>query len=162
LDAALQPGSSQPLRGGIGVDVALAIADPTIGTFTADPVHFAGGDNTHTTAFHPIAGGTTTISVQPPAGFTMPSIESSISAAVTAPEFSVPSVTVGQNLQASEVVSLGAPAPAGGVPVTIASADPTRLLVSSTATGAGSASIVITAAEGTTATPAFFVQALSD
>jgi len=152
-------GASQPVAGGVPVDVSVALSDASIGA--VDPVHFAGGDASHATAFHPIAGGSTTITVREPAGFTTPASGAQITATVNAPHVTLGDATVGQNLEFPESASLGAVAPAGGVVVTISSADPSRMLVAASATAAGSASIAVFVPAGNTTIPQFFVQGLA-
>jgi hypothetical protein len=71
-------------------------------------------------------------------------------------------IAVGDDLQGDLTGTLGAPAPAGGVTVTITSLDPTRVLVSTTETVPGSASVVVQVTAGTVAIPRFFVQGLAD
>jgi hypothetical protein len=61
-----------------------------------------------------------------------------------APGITVPSVTVGRNLQMSGTVMLAQPAAEGGVTVTLTSDDPSRLLLSEAQDKAGSAKISIT------------------
>ena len=52
-------------------------------------------------------------------------------------------MTVGQNLQLAAAVSLGEPAPDGGIAITLTSNDPANLLLSTSATEQGKASIKI-------------------
>lgn len=151
-------GSAQPVRGGGAYDVAVASSDSTIGTVAS--VHFGGGDTTQATAFHPIAGGTTTLTVQQPAGFATPASGAQIAATVTAPAMSISDVTVGQNLEVSESSSLAQPAPAGGVTVTVTSADPSLVLVATSATAAGTPILQLSVPAGSSTIPAFFVQSL--
>src|SRR5205823_8803666 len=58
--------------------------------------------------------------------------------------------------------SLGAPAPAGNVVVTIESLDPGKLLVATSATASGATSIAFTVNAGGAGIPAFYVHALTD
>jgi hypothetical protein len=123
-------------------------------------VVFNGGDSQVSTAFDPQNPGTTTITVETPAGFSTPANFQSIIATVTAPGINLANLTIGKDLQAGTAGSLGAAAPAGGVEVTITSGDPTLVLLSTSATVAGSASITRTVPAGATSIPSFFVQAL--
>lgn len=61
----------------------------------------------------------------------------------TATRLAVGDVTVGRNLQTVAAVTLDGPAPPEGLQITMKSGDPSRLLLSKTPDGAGSASIVI-------------------
>jgi len=69
---------------------------------------------------------------------------------------------IGYNLQTTSGGTIGAPAPAGNLLITLTSADPTRVLLSTSATDAGSASIQVQVNAGSVGIPSFFVQALSD
>src|SRR5262249_30991107 len=76
---------------------------------------------------------------------------------------SLDGVVVGKNLQVSSSVGLGTAAPAGTpLPVTITSADPTRVLLSTSATAPGRESITLGVAAGASSTSNFYVQALAD
>jgi hypothetical protein len=67
-----------------------------------------------------------------------------------APTLSLAATRVGAGLQTSVTLNLGAPAPAGGLTVTLASADPAVLRVSEDAATAGSATTSFTIAAGQT------------
>jgi hypothetical protein len=95
-----------------------------------------------------------------PAGFSTPSNFQSITATVTASGINMSAETVGKDLQSQASGSLQAPAPAGGVAVTLTSADPTKLLLAPNATTAGSVSIVVSLAQNATSI-SYFVQALA-
>jgi hypothetical protein len=154
--AVLNPGvltyaGTGPLNPGIGpFDVTLTPNPIGVGTITTSPVVFNPTDPSDTTAFQPVASGTTTLTIgtptlaaggiAPPAAFSLPSQYQSITATVTAPNISVGSTTVGQYMQGSVSVSLGT-APPVPVTVTITSSSPNVLLSkSATATGASSVS----------------------
>jgi hypothetical protein len=79
---------------------------------------------------------------------------------VTLPTLTINNVTLGKDLQTSTNGSLGAPAPAGGLDVTITSADAARLLLSTSQTAAGSASILLHVNAGSSSIPTYYVQAL--
>src|SRR5207253_3168438 len=64
------------------------------------------------------------------------------------PPISVAAVSVGKDLETQAVVTLSVPAPAGGVQLTITSGDPTKLLVATSRTAAGSASVVVNVEQG--------------
>jgi hypothetical protein len=67
--------SAQPLRGGYSPPVTVSInsSNPTAGTIVGSPASFNGGDSSKSLSFDPAAAGITTISVTPPAGFSVPS-----------------------------------------------------------------------------------------
>ena len=77
------------------------------------------------------------------------------------PGISIANATVGKDLQQVLSGALGAPAPLGGVEVTITSLDPNVLLATS-ATAVGGSTITLSVAAATSNLPAFYVQALAD
>ena len=70
-------------------------------------------------------------------------------------------VTVGQNLQVEATVSLGEPAPSGGLEVLLSSARPDQLLLSRSATQVGSGSIRIPISAGSTRAT-YYLQAIEN
>jgi len=154
---------AQPLRGGSTVDVNVTSSNTTVGRITASPLHYAGGDVSQGTQFAPSTAGSTTITVQTPPGFSTPATGATAVASVSQlPDVQVKNLSlIGKDLQSQGAVTLAVPAPAGGVAVTVRSDDTSRLLVSTTASGAGQASVVINIAQGSTSANVF-VQALSD
>jgi len=81
---------------------------------------------------------------------------------VSAPRLTVTEqVLVGANLEIAGAVLLGAEAPESGLVVTLTSSDPSRLLLSTSATVPGSKTITITLPAGAT-NGAFYLQALAD
>ena len=152
--------SQQPIRAGLGpVQVEVTSSNTSVGTVTVSPVAFNSNVSSVSTAFDPAGAGTTTISVVPPAGFSTPSNLRTIAANVTAPGLTIPSFAVGKDLQTSRSVSLGAPAPAGGLSVTIVSNN-SDVLLAPNGTTAGSTTLTVTVAASNSAAT-FFVQALA-
>src|SRR5450631_1313085 len=105
-------------------------------------------------AFHPTGTGTTTLSLATPSGYSTPTnLNQSITATVGIPGITFNQVNYAMGKDSVEdtfSVVLGAPAPAGGVTVTVTSLDPTRLLIapnSSSAVGAASLQIPVTAGQ---------------
>ncbi len=137
--ATLAWAASQAVRGGLTVNVVMSSSDANVGTI-ASPVAFNGGSVSANSAFDPENAGTTVLSVAAPAGFQTPTNFQSIDANVTGSSFNVSSAAVGEDLQLARTVSLQA-APPSPVTVTLTSNDPSRVLLSTTATGAGSASV---------------------
>jgi hypothetical protein len=135
---------------------------PGVGAITVSPLTFNGGVGAVITQFDPATAGTSLIEVLTPSGFNTSTNFRTITATVAAPTIAVSSPTVGMNLQQSGAVSLGAPAPAGGVTVTLTSADPSRVLLSTTQTGAGNGSITLPVNAGNSGTNSYFVQGLAD
>ncbi|HET7697241.1 MAG TPA: PKD domain-containing protein [Vicinamibacterales bacterium] len=150
----------QALATGVTAEVSVTSLPTTVGTITTSPVTIAPATGTGTTAFHPLSGGTATLSLGTPSGFFTPSTFREITASVGNPPLSIADMTVGKDLQAVSVVNLGAPAEAGGAAITVSTLDP-NVLLSTTPTAAGSSSIVLNAAAGATQSPAFYVHALT-
>jgi hypothetical protein len=82
--------------------------------------------------------------------------------AEAAPAFSAPEIKVGRNLQAIASVILPQPAPAEGLPLTITSDDPARVLFSAAPDKAGSASITVTVRPKSPISPEFWAHGLGD
>jgi uncharacterized repeat protein (TIGR01451 family) len=153
----------QQLRAGIGpVSVPVTATDqtggPGVGAITS-PVTFSSGDTFKNTPFAPAAAGTSLLQIATPAGFNTSSNFTSITATVTAPGLFVNGPTIGKDLQQAASVSLGAAAPMGGLPVTLTSADPIKVLLSASQTVAGNGSITLNVAQGSFFGN-FYVQAL--
>src|SRR6185369_10029886 len=136
------------------------LVDNAINQLPVSYIDLANGDTAATFAFDPIGGGTTTIALTAPAGFATPTVLQHITATVTAPPITVSNGTIGKDLQISMTGSLGAPAPAGNVQVTITSQDPAKVLLATSASAAGAAAITLDVGAGGSAIPAFYVQAL--
>jgi hypothetical protein len=73
----------QPLRAGLTVDVPVVSSNATVGVIANSPLTFDGTVSTLIAQFDPLAAGTTTISVDAPAGFDVPSDHDQITATVT-------------------------------------------------------------------------------
>jgi hypothetical protein len=152
----------QPVAGGHSVSVVLNSSNPLVGAIADSPVKIAGGSNAATTKFQPAAPGKIVLSASVPPGFTVPAQYATMAATVITPGISLTDqVAVGRNLQVGGTLSLGQPAPEGGVQVTLTSSNPNQLLLSTKVTDMGSNSITIyIPAGGANAT--YYVQALSD
>ena len=74
----------------------------------------------------------------------------------------LPSLTVGRNLQTSATITLAEPAPEIGVRFTVTSDDPSRLLLSAAPDQAGSSSISVTVNPNFRASREFWVHGLGD
>jgi hypothetical protein len=140
---------AQSIAGGRTVNVKISSSDESVGTIVAPEMTIVSGSGRARTEFRPVEPGNTRLTVGVPPGFTAPPRFDAVSAIVKLPGIGITDgATVGQNLQITGVVSLGALARDGGVQVTLASDDPRRLLVSQTATANGSSAITITIPEG--------------
>src|SRR5262249_16517640 len=152
------------LRAGFpGTTVSLASTTPGVGTIVAPTVPFAAGDSCQSTAaFHPAGAGMTTLRITgTPSGFATPADSQQITATVTGPVLflGVGSPLLGKNLETSGSVSLEVAAPAGGVSITVTSADESRVLLSTDFTAPGTKSITLPVAEGA-ASANFYIHAL--
>jgi hypothetical protein len=83
LDSLQRVDENQMVRGGTNPSVDVVSSDPAVGVITVSPLVFTGNDKVLNSAFDPIAVGTTTISITPPAGFLPPAGKTSIVATVT-------------------------------------------------------------------------------
>jgi hypothetical protein len=169
LDAGYNPVQTGQLAGGATVLVSVTSGTPTVGTIVNNPATFQGGNSSNATLyFHPLALGSSVLSVVQPLGFSSPSSGGQLTATVSLPQITlnIPGGTnLGQNLQLTAVGSLNTPAPAGGMNITISSSDTSKAVLSSTATAAGtSSSITIAVAGGSGLNgfgfPSFYVQGL--
>ncbi len=111
--------------------------------------------------FDPLANGTTTVTVTGPPGVPTMTTTGVRTVTVTTPGMTAPAVeTIGAGLQVPVTASLGA-TQHGGVGVTIASSAPSVVLVSPNATTAGTSSIVVPVANGSTQVP-FVIQGVEN
>jgi len=151
LDSSGNPVTSQDVAGGTTINVNVTSSPTSVGTITTSPVTFTGGPGSAqaTTQFQPVGVGTATITAIAPAGFATPAKDASLHATVSRPRVVVKNIdTLGNNLEQQATLFLSAPAPAGGVTVTLQSSDASLLQFSSTATGAGSGTLTIPIAAG--------------
>jgi uncharacterized repeat protein (TIGR01451 family) len=160
--------TNQALRGGRApVTVNVTATDQpnggsSVGTILDSPVTFNPGDTAKNVQFDPVAAGASLIQVDTPAGFSTPNNARAITATVNTPGINNQNLTIGQNLQVQQSVSLLASAPTA-LSITVTSADPNRVVLSTSATtqGTGQVSIPINAGQFSSTTP-LFIQALSD
>ncbi len=104
-------------------------------------------------AFEPVGNGTTTVSVAGPAGVQTMSSSGHRQVTISQPGLNMSGTpTVGAGLMLASGASLGA-SQHGGVVVTVASSDPSRVLVSPTASDPGVASFTRTVANGQVSVP---------
>jgi hypothetical protein len=112
------------------------------------------------TQFHPVGLGNTALSAAAPAGFVVPAQNASLVATVSSSSLQLEDLTVGKNLQQITTIFLGGVAPAGGVPITLTSNNPSLLQLAEGSTAAGATSITITIPAGQ-GLAYFYVRALS-
>ena len=165
LDANNNPVAPQAVAGGLTVAVTIA-ADPSIGTITGSPVQIPSGQAdapSNSVQFVPNSSITSPvtnmITLTEPAGFNTPAIGQSISVTVNEPNVvaSQSTLTIGNGLQVQNFVTLGAPAPAPGLQVTITSNNPSNVKLAANPTDVGSSSITMTITTGGASAP-FYVQ----
>jgi hypothetical protein len=165
LDGATNFVAVQSVAGGSSVNVNVTSSKTAVGTVSPSTVNVAGGTSSADTQFQPLSAGTATISVGVPAGFSAPAQDTALTATVGVPGFSVigdgvgggPAIAIGNNLEVTGSVVIGQQAPPGGQSVMLTSNDPSHLLLSATATDAGSTSIIITIPAGFNSA-SFFMQ----
>jgi len=150
------------VRGGLsGVQVPILSSIPSVGDIIGSPLVFNGGVSSVSSAqFDPLTLGSTTVSVEAPVGFSTPSTLRTRTFNVTSPVINMSTVTVGKDLEVNVGAALGAPAPSYPLQVTITSSDPSKLILSTSATSAGASSIDLTVNSGTVL-PTFYAQALA-
>ena len=78
------------------------------------------------------------------------------------PAINIGNTSVGKDLQIGLSGSLGLVAPAGGVQVTLTSSDPSKVLLSTNRTAAGSGSIIVPVNAGSNSISVFYVQSMTD
>ncbi len=153
---------TQQVRGGTTVTVPVSSAPTAVGTIPAPgQVTVLGGEFSASTTFSAVATGAASITAGTPSGFSTPTGgTNTVTANVTAAGLVPSNVTVGQNLQAPTQILLNSP-PAANLTVTVTSADPARVLLSTTPTGVGATSISLTVEAGRTISPEFYVYGLA-
>jgi hypothetical protein len=161
LDTSLKHVEPQYVRGGIDLDLKLGSSDAAVGGVVPSRVSIPAAADTATAQFKPSAVGKTSVTVEAPPGLHTPVSHHALLATVRTPGIAVADdVVIGENLQVAAALSLGEPAPETGVKVTLTSSDPTKLLLSSSATQIGKAAIEVQLPAGAVTTT-YFVQALS-
>jgi hypothetical protein len=162
LDSNLSYVAPQPIAGGTAVTVEVTSSNSSVGTIKPSTVSIEAGGVYAESEFQPVSAGETMVKVSVPPGFSTPAPLGTLPTTVVTPGIAVTSeATIGQNLQIAGSLSLGEPAPAGGVTVTLTSKDPKRLLLSLTATAVGSESIKLTIPPRGFSSP-YYLQALAD
>jgi hypothetical protein len=115
--------------------VPIALSDPTIGSLTPAQLVFNPGDSSKTFSFQPLAPGSALLSLGVPAGYADPLSLRQQLINVLAPRLNFSAtLSVGKDLQRSFTVGLLS-VPAQPLTLTLTSADPARLLLSTGAAG---------------------------
>jgi hypothetical protein len=159
LDSSLNFVQMGQLRGSQSISVTVSSSNTSVGTISGSPVTLNGGDTTGAVTFHAALSGSTTVTAAPPSGFSTPAGGfNTVTFSVTPAGLVAPTgVIVGNLLETTAQIALNGVAPGGGLLVTLTTADASKLLLSSTGTDAGSASITLTVQAGQSHTQQFFI-----
>jgi hypothetical protein len=161
LDTELNFLHPQPLAGGRSVTLKLTNSNPQVGTIPASSITLPGGSASSTIEFHPLAPGQTVLALSIPHGFAVPSQFSQVAATVVLPGMAISDdMAIGYNLQTGGALSLGEPAPAGGVTVTLTSSNPDKMLLSKSRSEPGSDRIHLSIPAGGV-NASYFLQSLA-
>jgi hypothetical protein len=152
--------TSQVLRGGSPVSVIVNSASPLVGQILNNPAVVQPGTATSSAvAFHPLAQGSSVLSITQPSGFTSPASGAQLTATVGTPSISINPVTLGFNQQTLGVGQLSQ-GPASAINVTVTSSDPSKVLLTINPAQVGSSFVTLPMAAGAIQLPPFYVQAL--
>ena len=144
LDAEMSFVHPQPVAGGRSVSVTVTSSNVRVGAAVPAGVTIAGGSASASIEFRPLMAGETTLSLNVPQGFSVPAQFGRVATTVLMPGIAVTDdISIGHNLETGGSVSLGEPAPAGGVVVTLTSNNPGKLLLSRTPDQVGSDCITV-------------------
>jgi len=150
--------TGQGIRGDLpDVTVQLANSNPEVGVLRQTSVTFHAGDFSQRTELRPLTAGTTTVTLEPPAGFEPVPGRAGLTLTVSTPSlsFSTTNVFLGKDLQVENQVRSDSALPTP-VTVTITSRDPARVLVSKARGTFGSGAITLSLPTESQ----FFLQAL--
>ena len=171
LSSSLAPVMQGQITGGVSPSVGVVSGTTSTGTIQGSPVTFQPNDSSNSgVSFQPNSNCatpcTSVLSVTQPAGFSAPNPGRQITATVnqSAVTLRMTQNVIGQNLEVLASGALDVPAPSD-MQITITSNNPSKILLSTSATGAGSASIVVTVPAGNGVNsigfPNYYVQSLS-
>ncbi len=154
--------STEPVRGGLSVNVTVNSATTSVGTIANNPAVVQGGKTVSgPVTFQPNTEGATLLSVTQPAGFMPPPTSSTqLTASVTSPVITLNAVTIGYNQEVRGVGSLNL-APTSPLQVTITSSDANKILLSTDPAAQGVNSITVTVPANQLALPPFYLQSLA-
>ena len=162
LDSSLNFVEVENIAGGSSATVNVANSNAAVGTISVSPVTINGGTNSATTTFNALAAGTTTLSASA-SGYSTPAQDASVTANVTAASIVTPNVTVGKNLEAPVSVTLNGATSVNNTTVTVTSSSPGTMLLSTTGTDSGFATITLNIPyAGLTHVPTFYIYGLAN
>lgn len=152
----------QQVRGGFTAKIRLTSSEASVAGIETDALTIGGGEVSAITLLKPLRAGSTVITVDVPPGFTSPAESKSVTANIQTPGMGVSEeVAIGRDLEVGSHLTLGEPAPGDGLKVTLASADPSKLLLSVASTDPGSKSIVLSIPGGASNIN-YFMHGMSD
>ncbi len=155
----IDPNSGILTQQGVASTLALSVnvtsSNTAVGTITSSPVSIFGGNSTATTQFQPgSSAGTATISINTPSGYNTPSVQQTVTAKVIGGIVGIQNQSIGQNLEVQGFVNIVS-AQTSALAVTLTSANPSLVQFSTTATGAGSGTLVVTIPAGSQSVPVY-------
>jgi len=154
--------TQQPVAGGMPVLVKIMSSDPGVGSVQASELTINPGETSASTLFNPAGLGKTILSATAPAGFSVPSEFSAVTANVELPGIGLSGeMFLGKDLEVSAAILLGEPAPPGGVDVTVNSSNPKALILSKRADEVGTGTITVHIPQNESQAP-YHLQALAD
>jgi hypothetical protein len=168
---------TQDVRGGYTITLPLTLTNASLGTFrayssgqpgaTITSLPIAGGEYYTYFFFDPETAGNGTIGFTKPAGAGTPLVNSQpylqstpVTVTGTTVEFTTAAQSIGKDLQLANYVRIPGPAPAGGLSLRLSSSS-ANVLLSAVETTAGSQTLNVTIAAGSTQSPVFYVQSLA-
>lgn len=162
LDQSGKAIAQQPLGGGSAIGLQVMNSDPAVGSIDASALKINAGEVSASVAFSPVGEGKTVVTAAVPPGFSPASESNAVTINVDLPGIALLGETfIGKDLELSGSVGLGAPAPLGGVDVTVTSSDPKALIISKSADLVGSGTITVHIPAGDVRAP-YHLQALAD
>src|SRR5208283_3510826 len=132
----------------LATSVNVTSDNTSVGTITSSPVSIFGGSSTASTQFQPgNTAGTAHISINPPSGYSTPSVQQTVTATVRTQSIGIQNASIGQNLEVQGTLSIIS-AQQSDLAVTLTSSNPSLVQFSTTATGVGSGTLVVTIPAG--------------
>jgi hypothetical protein len=141
------PVARQSLAGDQSVTANLTSIPSTVGDVTSHQVTLTGGSSYASTFFHAASTGTAGVTASA-VGYQSNSVQATVQASTV--NININGLVIGNFLEGQATLTLSAPAPSGGLAVTLTS-NSSLLRLSKNATDAGAASIVVIVPQGATA-----------
>jgi hypothetical protein len=149
LDASSNYVDTQALAAGLTANVTVTSSNTGVGTISGSPAVIAGTTNSATVQFQGVVPGTTVVTAVAPSGYSTPTSFATVNAMVGQPRILIDDGnSIGKNLQRQGIITLlGAPAPAGGLAVTLTASGPLSLSTTGTDNGTGTITVTIPAGQ---------------